>query len=302
MRLVLDWFANPDHVPLHAVALDAELVEPSDPDEPLALVAQGEAELALNYQPNVTLARSRGAPVRAVGVLVDRVLDTLMVRADGPVRAVRDLAGRRVACAVEPFDRVMFAAMAQHAGLETGSWEFVDVGFDFTRALLDGRVDAVMGAFRNYEVVEADELGVPVRIFELADHGVPPFYQLVLVARDDVLRARRDDLGRVVRAVGEGMARTREHPDEAFAAYLRAHPDHDDRFRRRAFAATLGAFARTLAQDAARWSAFAAFLVVRGLIASAPDARDLFTNELVALEPQEMTRRRGRVSPGGAAR
>ncbi|HZP95918.1 MAG TPA: ABC transporter substrate-binding protein [Candidatus Limnocylindria bacterium] len=279
---MLDWFVNPDHVPLYAVDVGAELVVPTDPDEPLRAVAEGRVDLALNYQPNVTLARARGARVRAVGLLIDAVLDTLMVRADGPVLTVTDLAGRRVAFAVEPFDRVMFQAMARHAGLAEGAWRFVDVGFDFTRALVDGRVDAVMGAFRNYEVIEAAELGVPVRIFELADHGVPPFYQLVFVARDDLSPERRAAVALTLARVAAGIAATRRDPDRAFAAFVRAHPDQDDPFHRRAFAATVPAFAASQRQDASRWSTFAAFLRTRGLLDRTPDASELFTNELAA--------------------
>ncbi len=276
-RLMLDWFPNPDHVPLYAAGLGGELVAPSDPDEPLAAVAAGRVDVALNYQPNVTLARARGVPVRSVGLLIDRVLDTLMVRADGPVRSVSDLGGRRVAYAVEPFDRVMFEAMAAHAGLPPESWIFVDVGFDFTRALVDERVDAVMGAFRNYEVIEAEELGTPVRIFELADHGVPAFYQLVFIARDD--RARTDAVRGIVARAAEGIARTLARPDEAFARYLAAEPTHDDRFHRRAFAATLPTYARSQRQDEATWTRFAEFLRERGTIDHAPAARELVDDE-----------------------
>lgn len=282
MRLVLDWFVNPDHVPLFAVDCGAELVIPDDPDEPLASVVEGRASLALNYQPNVTLARSRGLPIRAVGVLIDQVLDTLMVRADGPVRAVRDLAGRRIAYAVDPFDRVMFQTMAQHAGLPPDAWTFVDVGFDFTRALVEGRVDAVMGAFRNYEVIEAEELGVPVRIFELADHGVPPFYQLVFVARDDLDAAKSAEISRTLARIREGIALTKADPGRALAAYFAMNPSHDNRFHRRAFAATLPAFAASQSQDAERWRVFAEFLRARGLLDTMPAPADLFTNELAA--------------------
>jgi putative hydroxymethylpyrimidine transport system substrate-binding protein len=282
MRIALDWFVNPDHVPLYAAGLEDDLVEPADPDAPLRMLVDGEVDLALNYQPNVTLARARGLPVRAVGLLIDTVLDTLMVRADGPVRGVRELAGRRVAYAVEPFDRVMFQAMAQHSGLAPDSWTFVDVGFEFTRALLEGRADAVMGAFRNYEVIEAEELGMPVRIFELADHGVPPFYQLVFVARDDLTAAHAGALSRTLARVTAGIALTRSEPARAFAAYLRANPTHADRFHERVFAATVGSFAGSQRQEAGRWSAFADFLCERGLLATAPLAADLFTNELIA--------------------
>jgi putative hydroxymethylpyrimidine transport system substrate-binding protein len=282
MRIALDWFVNPDHVPLFVAGLGDALIEPADPDAPLTLLVDGKVDLALNYQPNVTLARSRGLPIRSVGLLIDQVLDTLMVRADGPVHAVSDLAGRRVAYAVEPFDRVMFQAMAQHSGLAADSWTFVDVGFEFTRALLEDRVDAVMGAFRNYEVIEADERGMPVRVFELADHGVPPFYQLVFVARDNLTAERASALSRTLGRAAEGIALTRADPARAFAAYLRANPTHDDRFHERAFSATIGSFAASQRQEASRWSVFADFLCRRGLLATAPAAADLFTNELAA--------------------
>lgn len=35
MRLVLDWLANPDHVALSLADTGCELVEPTDPEEPL---------------------------------------------------------------------------------------------------------------------------------------------------------------------------------------------------------------------------------------------------------------------------
>ncbi len=281
MRLVLDWLPNPDHAPLYMADLGCDIVVPRDPDEPLAAVANGDAELCLNYQPNVTLARARGVPVRAVGVLIDTVLDTLMVRLDGPVSRVRDLAGRRVAYAVEPFDRAMFEVIAEHNGLASGSWEFRSVGFDFTRALLDDRVDAVMGAFRNYEVIEAACLGMPVRVFEITDHGVPPFAQLVLVARDDVIASHRPRIAQIRRAMAAGIERTRTEPRSALDAYLRANPGHDDEFHRLAFAATVPLFAVEQRQDPRRWSDFAAFLMDWGVADRAPTARELLAEELV---------------------
>lgn len=279
-RIALDWFVNPDHVPLYAAGLAPDLLVPGDPDEPLRALVEGRADIALNYQPNITIARSKGTPIRAVAALIDQVLDTLMVPADAPVRSIGDLKGKRVAYAVEPFDRVMFQAIARHAGLADGAWRFVDVGFEFTRALLDGRVDAVMGAFRNYEVIEAEELGMPVRTFELADHGIPPFDQLVFVVRDS--DEHRPEISATLARIARGVVATRDDPDGAYRAYLAANPRHDDRFHRRVFDATLPLFARTPRLDPERWRVFARFLHERGLVERAPDAHELVTSEFAA--------------------
>ena len=53
-RLILDWFPNADHVPLYvareagffeAQGLDIELLPPADPNDPLKLVAAGQASV-----------------------------------------------------------------------------------------------------------------------------------------------------------------------------------------------------------------------------------------------------------------
>ena len=69
VRLLLDWFVNPDHAALVIAkqrgiftkhGLDVELIAPADPNAPPKLVAAGQAEYALSYQPTLQML----APVR----------------------------------------------------------------------------------------------------------------------------------------------------------------------------------------------------------------------------------------------
>src|SRR5690242_5376314 len=62
LTVLLDWFVNPDHAALviarekgffAANGLDVTLVEPADPSAPPRLVAAGEGDIALSYQPNL---------------------------------------------------------------------------------------------------------------------------------------------------------------------------------------------------------------------------------------------------------
>ena len=79
--LLLDWFPNADHVPLYvavhggffrAEGLEIRLIPPADPNDPLKLVAAGRIPFAINYQPQVTISRSRGLPVRAISSSTSR--------------------------------------------------------------------------------------------------------------------------------------------------------------------------------------------------------------------------------------
>jgi putative hydroxymethylpyrimidine transport system substrate-binding protein len=70
LTLVLDWYINPDHAPImvaeqigafKAQGLDVKIVPPSDPALPPRLVAAGQADLAITYQPQVHFLLMRAA-------------------------------------------------------------------------------------------------------------------------------------------------------------------------------------------------------------------------------------------------
>ena len=71
MTVLLDWFVNPDHGPLIIAeengyfsdfGLEVEIVAPADPSAPPKLVAAGQAELAISYQPQLHLQIAEGFP------------------------------------------------------------------------------------------------------------------------------------------------------------------------------------------------------------------------------------------------
>ena len=78
MTLLLDWFVNPDHGPIIVANekgffadqnLEVEIVAPADPSAPPKLVAAGQAELAVSYQPQLHLQAAAGLPLIRVGTL-----------------------------------------------------------------------------------------------------------------------------------------------------------------------------------------------------------------------------------------
>src|SRR3546814_9566968 len=72
------WFVNPDHGPLvvaqeqgffAAQGLEVEMIAPADPNDPPKLVAAGEADLAVSYQPQLHLLAAAGLPLARIGTL-----------------------------------------------------------------------------------------------------------------------------------------------------------------------------------------------------------------------------------------
>src|SRR5690606_19931927 len=105
LTVLLDWFVNPDHAPLviakergmfAAEGLEVELVAPADPSTPPRLVAAGQADIAVSYQPNLHLQVKEGLPLVRIGTLVETPLNSLVVLEDGPVQSIADLKGRTI--------------------------------------------------------------------------------------------------------------------------------------------------------------------------------------------------------------
>jgi len=178
------------------------------------------------------------------------------------------------------FAEAMVDQMMRTAGGSAARVRMVSVGFDLVPALLAHKVDAVAGAYRNYERVQIELQGQAVGMFEPERFGVPTFDELVLITSDQGLARRRDALGRFVRAVDRGIAFTLAHPDQAFADFVRANPKMtlDDDLNRRSFQATLPAYARSQVQRAARWDEFDRWLAAHKVITGPVPTEELYTN------------------------
>src|SRR5690606_9693169 len=125
-----------------------------DPSIVPRAVTSGQAEIGVHYQPNLYLDHAAGLPLVRFGTLVETPLNTLTVLADGPIRNIADLTGKRVGYSVSGFEDAMLSRMLAEAGVDRDSVTLVNVNFSLTPALLGGQVDATIGGFRNFELTQ----------------------------------------------------------------------------------------------------------------------------------------------------
>ena len=282
LTVLLEWFVNPDHAPLVIAkekgifekhGLDVELVPPADPSAPPRLVAAGQADVALHYQPNLMLDQAGGLPLVRFGTLVETPLNTVAVLANGPVKTLADLKGKRIGYSVAGVEEALLSAMLGSAGLTLADVTLINVNFALTASLASGNVDATIGSYRNFEATQMRLEKHEGRFFYPEENGVPAYDELVYVTRRDLLNDAR--LPRFLDAVEEATLYLTNHPDEALQLFLKAYPDLNDELNRTAFADTLPRFAkRPGALDTARMERFAAFLKEKGVIPAVPPVSD----------------------------
>ena len=203
-----------------------------------------------------------------IATLVATPLNTLLVLADGPVQSIADLEGRTVGYSVGGFEDALLGAMLERHGLTVDDVTLVNVNFSLSPSLISGQVDAVIGAYRNFELNQMDIEGRPGRAFYIEEEGVPPYDELIVVANTE--RLGDPAFRRFVDALERGVQFLINHPDESWQLFLRGREELDDELNKRAWRDTLPRFAlRPAALDSARYERFAAFLEAQGLIPEA---------------------------------
>ena len=134
---------------------------------------------------------------------------------------------------------------------------------------MSGQVDAVIGAFRNFELNQMDIAGRPGRAFYLEEEGIPAYDELVLVAKNDRLNDKK--LRAFVDAIEAGTQYLVNHPDAAWKLFIKGHKELDDELNKRAWRDTIPRFAlRPAALDEGRYARFAKFLKAQGMIKTTP--------------------------------
>ena len=122
---MLDYFPNADHAGLYAamdsgafedVKLEVEASTPPDPASPLRLLQAGRVDVAISYEPEVLLARDRGAKIVAIGALVQKPLTSIISVGKGAVRSPDDLRASASAPPGIPYQDAYLKAITKSAG------------------------------------------------------------------------------------------------------------------------------------------------------------------------------------------
>jgi putative hydroxymethylpyrimidine transport system substrate-binding protein len=274
LTVMLDWFVNPDHAALiiaqekgffAAQDLEVELQTPADPNDPPKLAAAGKVDLAVSYQPQLFLHVNAGLPIKRIGTLVATPLNSLVVLKDGPVKSIADLKGHKIGYSVGGFEEALLKSMLAKAGLKIEDVTLINVNFALSPALLSKQVDAVIGAFRNFELNQLDLAKKPGRAFYPEEEGIPPYDELVLVANREKLTDGR--YRKFLTALENATLYLLNHPDESWKAFISKHKDLDDELNRRAWRDTLPRLARRpAALDESAYKRFAQFLLKQGVL------------------------------------
>ena len=292
--LALDWYPNANHAGLYlarerayftATGLELEIYTPSDPTVVLQTVGSGQDTFGISYQTDVLLARAQGVPVVSIAALVQHPLLGIMSLQNQGITRPADLAGKQVGYPGLPSQEAFLATMLEADGASLDDVELVNVGFDLVPAAISGQLAGVMGAYWTHETILAEREGYPVSLLRVEEWGVPDYYELVLTASESTIAGQSDLVAAFLRAVTQGYTDAAADPTAALAALAAASDDVDVEVEEEGIALLIPQWLDGSTpfghQDAARWSAYAAWMAERGLIPADLDLDGAFVAGLL---------------------
>jgi putative hydroxymethylpyrimidine transport system substrate-binding protein len=296
-NIVLDYFPNADHAGIYAAqaagdyeraGLDVEIKPPPDPAAPLKLLQAGRADLVISYEPELFLARDKGADLVSVAALVQKPLTTLMSIRGSGIERPEDLAGKRIGTAGLPYQSAYLRTILAKAGVDPETVKETNVGFNLVPAMLSRDVDATLGAFWNYEGEDLKRRGRDPETLRMERLGVPTYNELIMVARrKDLDEAGASKLRRFLRATARGHQRLRADPEQGVSALLKVDPGLERGLQTAVVSATLPVFFPEDRdkpfgwQEPQDWAVYARWMYENKLVKQQPDGTAALTNEFL---------------------
>jgi putative hydroxymethylpyrimidine transport system substrate-binding protein len=264
LTLALEWFLNPDHLPMivgiehgwyRDAGLDFTLVAPDDHYDGLVATVGGEVAFSCN-EPLHMIDEARPG-LKALGCFFETDGGILLHRAAG----ARLLAGEaiRIASPVAggPTDAIAHEILARWCAargraLDPRQVVIEEAGFEHLANLRAG-YDGAWLCFANFEGVEARLAGLDADFIATGEVGLRNFSALELFTSECFLAEHADVVATVTTLIGRGARLCRDDPARAAELWYRHTGTTPDPLMDAIIADTCPRLVAPVVRDAARW-------------------------------------------------
>jgi len=231
--LMLNWYVYGEHAPFYygkakglyaAENIDLEIQEGRGSAATTQAVTAKTADFGYVDIPTMMRAAVKGAPVVAVGVLLQTSPMSVMGLADKNIRKPEDIRGKTVA--ITPADSMtqIWPLFLKKTGLKEG--DFTTVAGDAQtklNAVINGQADLLLGYVMDQSMKIKDATGKDVYPIKFADYGIN-MVSSGIVANSGYAKANADLVKRFMAATTKAVEAAEKDPKGAAQSILDANP------------------------------------------------------------------------------
>ncbi len=298
LRIGLEWFLNPDHVPLlvakragifAAHDLDVSWIEPAQHMDAVDEIRAGRMDVAITEPIHLVQDLAKGDELVGFARFLHTNGGVMYLQGgDSPVKRPADMAGLRVQYPGAPGPgglAIVRSMIEADGGPKDAPLTPVNSGFHHTQALLDGHADVATLVFYNFEILEARaKLAGQDRspgLFALKDYGIPDFCQLILISTAAQFAAKREVFRRLVKALHAAIDFVRQQPEEARRLWeAESGQDASTGLGREIYDATVACLTYDFSMSSDYYARLASWLHTSGQTATVTPTAGAWTNDL----------------------
>jgi ABC-type nitrate/sulfonate/bicarbonate transport system substrate-binding protein len=293
VTVILDWTPNTNHTGVYAAqklgyyqeqGLAVEILQPGEGGA-TQLIAAGQGDFGFSYQEEITIARTKGIPVKALAAVIQHNTSGFASPAEKNIKNPRDFEGKKYGGWGSPAEEAMLKALMKQEQADFGKVEMINIGAAdyFTSVRRD--VDFAW-IFMGWTGIEAELKGLPINFVFLKDyHDALNFYTPVLIANEETISGNPQLVQSFMRATVKGYRYCIENPRAAGEILLESVPE----LNRDLVLESQEYLAREYQSDAPvwgemseiRWKKYAEWMYDQGLIDQPLEPGKAFTNEFL---------------------
>jgi len=294
VRITLDAFPAPENVGVlmaqrlgyfSDAGLIVEVHYPVLPERPVGYVSGGSANISISHLPQVVQSREEGESTVAVDSLISQPTAAMIWLKKSKIKGIADLEGRTIATAGLSFEEGFLESILARAGLTLADVKVEDVNYKKVPALVSGRADAIFGS-PNLEGAELESHGLTPVIAPVQGMGVPPYDELVVIAREDFVSKYPQKIRDFTAAVARGTTAAIKNPKGAAKLIVDSEGNAHLRPTESQLAATLPLLSRSGEMDPHQARQLVEWMHEEGLIRQEPPVSTFLTNDYLPEDQQ----------------
>jgi ABC-type nitrate/sulfonate/bicarbonate transport system substrate-binding protein len=225
VTVLLDYFVYGAHAGIYEAMekgyyaddnIDLEVIVPNDPVASLKYVQAGKADIGIASPLDLISADAGGSDYVSFMSLVGGNLEGIAVAGDSGITSAAQLAGKKVGTSGSVSHDAILKAQIEGAGGDASKSDFVTVGSDFMKYLVDGQVAAV-AAFKP-DVESAKAAGQDVEFLPMGTEGGLSFPSIITYTNASTIKSKAAVIRAFVDATKRGYEAAIKDPAGAAKA------------------------------------------------------------------------------------
>ncbi|MGE5396159.1 MAG: ABC transporter substrate-binding protein [Chitinophagales bacterium] len=293
VTVLLDWTPNTNHTGIYVAdqlgyyrkqGIEVKIVQPSSGGA-AELVAAGQGDFGFSYQEEVTIARTKGLPIKAIAAVIQHNTSGFASPSGKGIKTPKDFEGRTYGGWGSPAEEAMIKALTSQVKADFSRVKIVNIGTADFFTSVQKDVDFAW-IFWGWTGIESEIRGMPLNFIKLRDYNQAlDFYSPVLIASEKTINSNPGLVKRFMKATAQGYDYSIKNSDKAAQILTVQVPELNKDLVVTSQKYLAGEYqsdaSRWGEMSAERWKLYGDWMYSQGLLEKKLDYKQAFTNKFL---------------------